>query len=266
MKKMILLPVLLVTQLHGQLTVTKERSGGIDRDTQVVTDVVFEGGADTLMDVTKRGDEADSMKVLRVSTNLQMRIVAGTLKNELTSEEFDATSLHGAGVDIVGTRVARGRHAMGALDENFPENPLAGEKEWLVLSGNIMWRLGNGELPFLFVVDDSWSMVEWAPDIGETPVFPLTNHVEQALIMMPGMPDWEYKDDTWQTWVFSHGLPFFTHIDCFDLEIVIYKNMAYVPVAARLDPVLVKDSKTNVVWRVYAENGRFFATIEEEKQ
>jgi len=52
MKKLILFSVVLATQIHGQLAVQKERLGGI-------------GGADTLMDVTRRGDEADSMKVLR---------------------------------------------------------------------------------------------------------------------------------------------------------------------------------------------------------
>ena len=33
----------------------------------------------------------------------------------------------------------------------------------------------------------------------------------------------------------------------------------YPPVAAVLDPLLVKDQSTNVIWQIYAKDGRFFA-------
>jgi hypothetical protein len=69
MKKwMVVLIGLATVCAFAQLTVQKEEKQKIPNAGLIVTDVVFEGGADTLMDVTKRGDEADSMKILREFT------------------------------------------------------------------------------------------------------------------------------------------------------------------------------------------------------
>ena len=242
MKKMILLPVLLATLLHGQLAVQKERFGSIDRDTQVMTDVVFEGGADTLMDVTTRRDEADSMKILREreTGEVEKFIDHARIGDSMGAPTWDGTR-------FIGSYGVMSTNQSDLALYGKPANPNMEDGVWFFLWNNDLhtfatdWKLGN------------------PPYVGDIYSFP-----PGELVKIPQFKANKKYALTSGVWVETSFLGY---------NIDIYVKMGerpiispvYEPVAARLDPVLVKDSKTNIVWRVYAENGRFFATIEEEQ-
>jgi len=255
MKKLVWIFCALAAQLHGQLTVDKAPIGPIRPEALIVTDVAFTA-TDTLMNVTARGDEADSMKILREHVVEGVMVAGGSVYVKSTNPmlpPYGNGSLTWTGARFEGN-VGGGTAWMG-----FGRDALA--------VGGLSVNMGAPTDAWLLVIKrpdiDSHDMYAGPGDDLPAPPYPSGNQFRRG---------WYWVSAPMYMWV-PYG-PGGTIVSVEQgagggfggITTAPKIETTYEPVAARLDPVLVKDTKTNVVWRVYAENGRFFATIEEEKQ
>ena len=252
---------------HAQINVQTERSGSLDRDDKIVVSVTWTGagvvttnalatalatkadlvggkvpltqlptipGTDTLMDVTMRGDKADSMKIKRGDSET---IVGGKIILSQGKESWELPWQWGRsfGYALFGPYLAAQWIGYGRKEVtsfySVLDNPHAPDNKWLYLAadntGVYMWQL------------------------------------EQKGIM-PGTEGtvgfsrfWEFSNDEWK--ILDPAL--WMHFNVNAANVVALPLPQYAPVAAIGDPVLLQDAPLGAAWTLSASNGIFTATF-----
>jgi len=194
------------------------------------------------MDVTTRGDIADSMNIRRgdstngvMITGGKIQIVNAPVYDTLTwgTSRFEGFYTMADGRPAI---LGYGRDAVEMAE--IPYNPNAPTTNWILLindaSGSAQMYIGpSGDLPI---------------SGGNTEVYELW---------------YLYHSIAYPNWMNFHGIiPSSRTLyrgSSVEITTVPRIEASYSPVAAKFDPILLKDTETNVVWQIYAKDGRFFA-------